>query len=189
MGFFKKIGDFFKRLFGGKTNKPTAPPVVITPTKPRPTPPPPPTPDLEAIKRTKGKALLEIERIRTVGDVIHGRVSLEGQSIAQCLEFVSDSAPVGEHRLQLRESGGLHATYSFRYPDMHDGLLQIGDKFAYLRTGTEASDARGGIVLAESIQEQGGTTKALGSDQAYRKVYPRLKAMLKDGEAVSILIS
>lgn len=189
MGFFQSLGNFFKKLFGGKPNKPTAPAPVITPAKPQQKPPPPPDPVIKVKRKENGKTLLSIERLRTQGGAIQGKVLLEGQPIAHSLEQEQGALAPGTYSLQLRESGGLHATYGFRYPDMHEGLIQIGDKFAYLRTGGKAHDAQGGIVLAESINDGGNELEAWHSDQAYRKVYPRLKAMLQDGEAISLLIS
>ena len=191
MGFFQRLGNFFKRLFGGKP-APQTPPASpdITPAKPQNTPPPPPPPDpeIKRVKRTQGRVVMKLERLGTEGDAIRGKVYLEDSPVGFSLEHASDAIEKGEYDLQLRDQGGLHATYAYRYPDMHEGMIQIGGKFAYLRTGGFARDAGSGIVLADSIQEQGGRLEAWNSEQAYRKIYPRLKALLKDGESIMIRI-
>lgn len=192
MGFFQSIGNFFKRLFGGKPKvEATAPEHELKPTKP-PVSAPAPEPEPESQLRTKqsdaGRVILTIERVRIEGDSIQGKVTLEGSPVGLSLEYAPDALDAGTYPLSLRKAGGLHATYGYRYPNMHEGLIRIGKNFAYLRTGAVASDSKGGIILAESVEEQGPALEAWHSDQAYRKVYPRLKAMLLDGERIAVEI-
>lgn len=165
---------------------------MLKPSKPPVSPPPPDPVEVDPILRTKqsgaGTVILQIERVRIEGDNIQGKVLLEGSPVGLSLEYAPEALDAGTYALSLRQAGGLHATYGFRYPDMHEGLIRIGKKFAYLRTGATASDSKGGIILAESVKEQGSQLEAWHSDQAYRKVYPRLKAMLMDGEKIAVEI-
>ncbi|MEM8889736.1 MAG: DUF5675 family protein [Bacteroidota bacterium] len=108
---------------------------------------------------------------------------------AKCLE-------AGSYNLCLRSEGGRHASYWYRFGNMHKGMLFLqSDKdgvYPYVCIGNLGSDANGSILLGTQFnkeEEESAKREVWYSENAYTKVYPQIAGKLAEGESLSLTIS
>ena len=100
--------------------------------------------------------------------------------------------PNGTYELGLRKTGGYHAKYSKRFPDIHVGMLHVlnvpGFEYILIHCGNTDEHTAGCLLVGDS-QENNQITKDgfIGkSTQAYRRIYPRIAEAIDCGEQVTI---
>ena len=173
------IRSFFNALFGG--------PKPSTQT---------PSPQKE-VKETPNLPV-EIKRYSLGTKDILGKLYIDGKFCCYTLEDakVGQHVLAGSYELALREKGGLHATYAYKYNDMHHGVLHLTGgpkgKFPFIRTGNHRADTGGGIIVGTEVQGEKNTAEdreVWNSDLAYRKFYPGLAKKLADQGKVMVKIS
>lgn len=141
---------------------------------------------------------IDIKRYSRGERDILGKMYLNGDFCCYTLE----DAGAGQHQLagtytlQLREKGGLHATYAYKYGDIHQGLLHLlggpEGKFPIIRTGNQRSDTGGGIIVGTEVQNENNQAEdreVWNSDVAYRLFYGKIAQQLKEGQPVRVVIS
>lgn len=143
-----------------------------------------------------GKAVLRLKRLRKESDHTRGELSWKGEVIARTLEgpisgpSLPDkrAIPAGDYLLELREEGGFHTSYKFRFRDFHQGMLRIKNvrhlDFVYLLMGNEASLSYANILLGKDFEEE----SLVRTEEAYRRVYGELFPLLEMGEEVVLRI-
>jgi len=132
-----------------------------------------------------------IGQIDTLGKLYH-----KNEFICYTLESTTDRANLGIYELGLRTKGGLHATYGFRFKDIHVGVLQILTEdeqvFRFVRTGNLAADGQGGLLLGKEIQNQSqvdGIRELWHSEDAYQEVYPKIANRIANSEKMTLKIT
>lgn len=146
---------------------------------------------------------LKIERVSKGQFDTLGKLSMNGEFVCFTLEDREQTPKVpnqscigkGIYKLALRKEGGLHATYSLKYRDMHKGVLWLLDvpdfKYIYLMVGNNCEDTKGCILVGNAFQNEADTSAKRGllqSQDAYRKIYPTIAAHLEKGGEVTIEI-
>ncbi|MEM7373130.1 MAG: DUF5675 family protein [Bacteroidota bacterium] len=195
------LRNFFKKLFGGGSATDLGPQAG--------TMRPPQTEEVEDKEADTSPAessaglLVEINRISPGTKDTLGELSLNGEFICYTLENpVSNSGvanesraiPAGTYPLNLKKEGGKHATYQYRFGDVHKGLLLIDDvpgfEFPHIHIGNEISHTYGSIVLGTSKEGESAESfrKVLYSEKAYLDLYNKLVPHLEGGEKVSVKI-
>ena len=132
-----------------------------------------------------------------------GKLYLEGKFMCFTLEGSEKAEisserciPAGKYKLSLRKEGGKHASYRFRYQEMHQGMLWIIGAhqfpFAQIHEGNRRTDIPGSIILGEQpLREEKLNEKReiWYSEQAYQELYPVLVKKLVLGESIQLEIS
>ena len=100
--------------------------------------------------------------------------------------------PNGTYKIGLRTEGGFHSRYSKRFPDIHQGMLEVKDvpnfKYILIHCGNTDEHTAGCLLLGDSqennaLVENGWIGK---SSQAYARVYLKIIQAVLDGEEVTI---
>jgi hypothetical protein len=95
--------------------------------------------------------------------------------------------PAGRYKVGVRTVGGFHARYAARFPEFHQGMLQVLDvpEFEYilLHCGNTHEDTAGCLLTGgfNSITTH-NKMRMIGSAKAYRKLYQKLIAAALAGE-------
>jgi len=104
--------------------------------------------------------------------------------------------PEGEYEIKFRTVGGFDTKYKARYgTDWHKGMLWLQDvpEFEYIliHTGNTDEHTAGCILVGETQQDidKGKDGFVGGSGDAYKKLYPKVKDAILNGEKVTIKIS
>lgn len=120
---------------------------------------------------------MQLARKSSSADAATGKLSFGG--VSATTEESAKRLAAGSYTLELREEGGLHSAYWFRFPDHHKGMIVIKDPtfdgFRYLRLGESAADTQGGIVIP-NIGE-------------YLDIYTRVADAISTGKHVSLVVS
>jgi hypothetical protein len=211
--FFQSI---FSSLFGEKTTQAAQTHIPFPdtfeetplPEKQAPEPPAPKTEQPIAHASTTGpyvftpdtdSSVLAVDLVRYSSgthDTL-GRLYIQGEQVAYTLEDEHRDTllpgetriPAGTYPLSLRTAGGRHATYLYRFGDMHKGMLWIRDvpgfPFALICIGNNESDTEGSVLVGTETVREAETSdrrEIWYSEQAYRSLYPRIADHLAAGK-------
>ena len=93
--------------------------------------------------------------------------------------------PSGIYELGIRKEGGFHNRYSKKFPDFHQGMIQIKDvpgfKYILIHIGNSAKDSQGCILVGNSPNNNAIADGFVGhSTTAYRSLYKTLIGGIKD---------
>ena len=100
--------------------------------------------------------------------------------------------PNGTYKIGLRTEGGFHSRYSTRFPDIHQGMLEIQDvpnfKYVLIHCGNTDEHTAGCLLIGDSQEnnaliENGFIGK---SSQAYARIYLKILQKVLEGDEVSI---
>lgn len=192
---FKFLRNLFSSIFGGKKSRPTTGGTVSQP------PPPEPKPEPETDSKTpKNLVKLRLERLDSSRTDTIGKLFWEEQEIARTLEGPAGgpprdekAIPSGTYPLILRTAGGMHGTYSFRFRDLHRGMLWIqdvpGKSFPFIKVGNRAEFAYGSVLLGNEHKDpstENGPREVWNSESTYKKVYDRIAKHLEAGNDIQI---
>lgn len=105
--------------------------------------------------------------------------------------------PAGFYELVLRATGGgMHTTYTLKYPDMHKGMLSLLNvpkkPYVFFQIGTSEADTKGCIIVGEKIIGEENITQERGiqgSEDAYSVIYPLVAEYLVKGGKVYLTIT
>ena len=107
-------------------------------------------------------------------------------------EYGETRIPAGTYKLGLRPVGGYHKKYSFRFADIHIGMLHVlnvpGFEYILIHCGNTDEDTAGCLLVGDS--QENNQIKKNGfvgsSTRAYMRIYPKIAQAIKDGEDVTI---
>tara|TARA_R100000231_G_scaffold12984_2_gene14503 strand:+ start:2762 stop:3226 length:465 start_codon:yes stop_codon:yes gene_type:complete len=100
--------------------------------------------------------------------------------------------PNGTYKIGLRTEGGFHTRYFKRFPDIHQGMLEVQDvpnfKYVLIHCGNTDEHTAGCLLIGDSQEnnaliENGFIGK---SSQAYARIYLRIIQKVLEGEEVLI---
>ena len=104
--------------------------------------------------------------------------------------------PLGTYEIKFRNIGGFDTKYTARYGStFHKGMLELQDvpnfKYILIHTGNTDSHTAGCLLLGETQQDldKGKDGFVGGSGDAYKKMYPKVRDALLNGEKVTIKYS
>lgn len=99
--------------------------------------------------------------------------------------------PAGRYRLVLRTHGGWNQRLAGRYPDIHEGALELSgvpNRDAILiHPGNFHGDTQGCVLPGRTRTERGGHFAVLQSSDAYRAIYPALAVHAQAGGFIHVL--
>jgi hypothetical protein len=112
-------------------------------------------------------------------------------------KVMSETAiPLGEYEVKFRTVGGYDARYQKKYgTTWHKGMLELQDvpnfKYILIHTGNTDEHTAGCLLVGETQQDldKGKDGFVGGSGDAYKKLYPKVRDALLNGEKVSIKYS
>lgn len=154
-----------------------------------------------------GTMHLELYRISTNDDSTLGTLFLRtGKTKRKYLCFTLEDEyrkvkvksetriPAGTYEIKLRTQGGFHDKYSYRFQDIHKGMLWLQDvpNFEYIlvHCGNTDNDTAGCLLVGYAPKRvSGGNYELYNSTQAYFDVYPPIANHLADGGTVTIEIN
>ena len=110
------------------------------------------------------------------------------------VKVMSETAiPLGTYEIKFRNIGGFDTKYKARYGStFHKGMLELQDvpnfKYILIHTGNTDSHTAGCLLLGETQQDldKGKDGFVGGSGDAYKKMYPKVRDALLNGEKVTI---
>ena len=104
--------------------------------------------------------------------------------------------PLGTYEIKFRNIGGFDTKYTARYGStFHKGMLELQDvpnfKYILIHTGNTDEHTAGCLLLGETQQDldKGKDGFVGGSGDAYKKMYPKVRDALLNGEEVTITYS
>ncbi len=142
---------------------------------------------------------LRVKRLKIGDDSMLGDVYVDGVWECHCLEDEprdvkvkgETAIPAGTYKVTPRTVGGFHQRYLKRFPSFHVGMPWVRDvpKFEYIliHIGNTDEDTAGCLLVGQGFQKLiDGNYKISGSKAAYVKLYKKIAAAWKRGDAVTI---
>ena len=126
-----------------------------------------------------------------------GKLYVDGDFICFTLEPpVGDCIAIGTYEVVLREQGGKHSAYWYRFKDMHKGMLWIKETgeipYAYFSVGNRVEDSLGSILLGIEVKNESESSQIREiwhSEKAYKNFYPKVVAALESGKLACLTIA
>ena len=148
---------------------------------------------------------LDVIRTQFGSDATNGILLIDGVFECFTLEdqvrdgekVMSETAiPLGEYEVKFRTVGGYDARYQKKYgTTWHKGMLELQDvpnfKYILIHTGNTDEHTAGCLLVGETQQDldRGKDGFVGGSGDAYKKMYPKVRDALLNGEKVTIKYS
>lgn len=148
---------------------------------------------------------LDVIRTQFGSDATNGILLIDG--VFECFtledevrdgqkEMGETAIPLGEYEIKFRTVGGYDAKYQKRYgTTWHKGMLELQDvpnfKYILIHTGNTDEHTAGCLLVGETQQDldKGKDGFIGGSGDAYKKMYPKVRDALLNGEKVTIKYS
>lgn len=99
--------------------------------------------------------------------------------------------PAGRYEITLRREGGFHQRYAQQFPDIHKGMLWVRNvpnfEFILIHGGNDHTHTEGCLLVGDQLTQNITRSGFLGSSQqAYRRIYPRIAQAIQAGKKVHI---
>jgi len=99
--------------------------------------------------------------------------------------------PPGTYLVKLRTEGGMHASYTNRFPEWHKGMIWLQDvpdfQWVYVHIGNTDDDTKGCILVGQvPLVMPDGEFTVGRSIPAYEALYRKVTAALDAGEQVVV---
>ena len=148
---------------------------------------------------------LDVIRLQFGSVATNGILLIDGVFESFCLEdqvrdgqkqMGETAIPLGEYEIKFRTVGGYDAKYQKKYgTTWHKGMLELQDvpnfKYILIHTGNTDEHTAGCLLVGETQQDldRGKDGFVGGSGDAYKKMYPKVRDALLNGEKVTIKYS
>jgi hypothetical protein len=105
------------------------------------------------------KLVISVQRFDAGTEDTLGKLYLNGKFTCYTLEPPASGQriPAGQYGITLDTNSGRHATYRFRFKDIHKGMLELesvtGFSTVQIRIGNRADDTHGSILVGEQIAQ------------------------------------
>ena len=148
---------------------------------------------------------LDVIRLQFGSDATNGILLIDG--VFECFTLEDEvrdgqkqmgetAIPLGEYEIKFRTVGGYDAKYQKKYgTTWHKGMLELQDvpnfKYILIHTGNTDEHTAGCLLVGETQQDldRGKDGFVGGSGDAYKKMYPKVRDALLNGEKVTIKYS
>ncbi|MFB2117839.1 DUF5675 family protein [Parapedobacter sp. 2B3] len=94
--------------------------------------------------------------------------------------------PEGEYGLSLNHWAGMNAKYAPKYPKLHAGMIEITEipnyQLVFIHIGNYHTQTAGCPLTGSYWQRLDGDYQVMGSENAYRQVYPLLLGQIGKGD-------
>ena len=96
--------------------------------------------------------------------------------------------PCGTYALRLNVWGGMNTRYKQRFPDIHQGMIEIKDipnfSNVYIHIGNTHEDTDGCLLLGSYFHKNadGDDYEVYQSQQAYKDLYNKIVKVVKKGK-------
>ena len=106
--------------------------------------------------------------------------------------FGETRIPSGTYEVKLRTTGGYHAKYSKRFPDIHRGMLHVtnvpGFEYILIHCGNTDEHTAGCLLVGDSQENNQiiGNGFIGKSTQAYKRIYPKIAQAILNNKKVLI---
>ena len=144
---------------------------------------------------------LDVVRTQFGKDATNGMLFIDG--VFECFTLEDEvrdvkvhsetAIPLGTYEIKFRNIGGFDTKYKARYGTrFHKGMLELQDvpnfKYILIHTGNTDEHTAGCLLLGETQQDldKGKDGFVGGSGDAYKKMYPKVRDALLNGEKVTI---
>jgi hypothetical protein len=94
--------------------------------------------------------------------------------------------PAGCYPVVLRHYGGFHKKYLLKFPDWHEGMLEICHVPLFsdvlIHIGNTEADTAGCLLVNAGVSTAGGRIRGSASAEAYKRLYSKIvqAALAKD---------
>ena len=137
--------------------------------------------------------LITVNRFASDNDSTISLISIDGQF--QCFGLEDEyraykkinetRIPAGKYKVGVRTIGGFHGRYGGKFPDFHQGMLQVMDVpgFDYLliHIGNTDDDTAGCLLVGTGCYSQKGNMTIQASTAAYKRLYKKvIESAIKD---------
>ena len=144
---------------------------------------------------------LQVVRTQFGKDATNGMLFIDGvfecftlEDQEQAVKVHSETAiPLGTYNVVLRQAGKFDTRYSAKYGNTwHKGMLWIQDvpgfEWILIHTGNTDEHTAGCLLVGETQQDldKGKDGFVGGSGDAYKKMYPKVRNALQNGDKVTI---
>lgn len=138
---------------------------------------------------------LKVQRLFDNGDATIGVLFIDGKFECFTLEDEyreekvkgETRVPAGTYDITLRTVGGFHSRYTNKFPSMHRGMLWVRNvpnfEYILIHIGNTDENTAGCLLVGETCDVNGVVGR---STNAYKKMYTKVLAALKDGCEVTI---
>ena len=148
---------------------------------------------------------LDVIRLQFGSDATNGILLIDG--VFECFTLEDEvrdgqkqmgetAIPLGEYEIKFRTVGGYDAKYQKKFgTTWHKGMLELQDvpnfKYILIHTGNTDEHTAGCLLVGETQQDldRGKDGFVGGSGDAYKKMYPKVRDALLNGEKVTIKYS
>ncbi|HWK57292.1 MAG TPA: DUF5675 family protein [Parapedobacter sp.] len=93
--------------------------------------------------------------------------------------------PEGEYGLSLNHWSGMNTRYAKRFPKLHEGMVEITEipsfQLVFIHIGNYHTETAGCPLTGSYWQRLDGDYQVMGSEAAYKYVYPLLVEEIQQG--------
>lgn len=94
--------------------------------------------------------------------------------------------PAGSYKLGLNLDGGMNTAYKRRFPDMHQGMIEIGAipnfSLVYIHIGNTHDDTEGCLLVGTYFHKSNEDWGVYQSAEAYKQLYEMIIGPIKSGQ-------
>ena len=95
--------------------------------------------------------------------------------------------PAGTYKLGINREGGMNTAYIKRFPDMHEGMIEIraipNFSLVYIHIGNTHEDTEGCLLVGTYFHKSNDDWGVYQLAEAYKQLYQTIIEMVQDGQA------
>lgn len=96
--------------------------------------------------------------------------------------------PAGSYKLGINRKGGMNTAYKKRFPDMHEGMIEIraipNFSLVYIHIGNTHDDTEGCLLVGTYFHKSYDDWGVYQSAEAYKQLYRTIIEQVKIGQVI-----
>ncbi len=96
--------------------------------------------------------------------------------------------PAGTYKLGINRTGGMNTAYKKRFPDMHEGMIEIraipNFSLVYIHIGNTHDDTEGCLLVGTYFHKSYDDWGVYRSAEAYKQLYRTIIEQVKIGQVI-----